>query len=168
MPSVNPGPAITATPNTLAALAPVNTPVSSIPLETNALRLLAVARAVPLTQLGDAAVIPIINSFSFFVQTIVLTNALNAQGQSASAATANVSINTGPAGTGTVLKAAGLLTTLTGQQAWATQTVATAGTLQTATMGPAGTPSNFLYVNVGVVSAAAATADVFIYGYDIS
>jgi hypothetical protein len=65
MPSVNPGPAVTATPNSEIVLTPVNTLGTTAPPQAaNGYRLLGSSRAVNLSGLGDAALIQIVNSSS--------------------------------------------------------------------------------------------------------
>jgi hypothetical protein len=170
MPSVNPGPATTQTPNLVAGLAVVNTNFKPAELLANPLRLLAVARSIPILGLGDIAVVPVINTSSFIVTAVYFTNALSATGASASAAALTVSLNGGPAVTGTSLVASAALTNLTGSNKYVSATVAEAAntSVQTLTMGTSGGPSNNLYLNATVVSAAAATMDMFVYGYDIT
>jgi hypothetical protein len=176
MPSVNPGPAVTSNPNTMLAASAVNSLfqiTSGTPgAFTSALRLLAVARSSPILGLGDIAVVPVINTTQFSVSTIVFSNALTATGASASAAALTVSLNGGPAVTGQSFVASAALATLTGQaKAVSASVVATAtfpNMVLTSTMGASGGASNFLYLNATVVSAAAATMDMFVYGYDLS
>jgi hypothetical protein len=156
MPSVNPGPATTQTPNTQAELAPVNTLNKPAELGTNALRLLAVARAVSLAVTGDIAVVPVINAAAWSAATVVFANGL-VSGVATTVATAGVGIFTGAGSTGTTIRTQGVLT---GQIALASiaaaaQSAAVQSTAQT------------LYVNVGT-ALANATVDVWVYGYDQS
>ena len=141
--------------------------MSQIPFGTNALRCLAVARSVNLLTTGDVAVVPLINTFAFFLTTIYVTNS-QLNGASASAAACTLSINAGPAVSGTSISASAALASLTASNVMLSRTIAPTGSLQTATMGPSSSASNFFYINVTVVSAVAATADFFFYGYDIS
>jgi len=158
MPSVNPGPATTQTPNTQAELAPVNTLQKPVELGTNALRLLAVARSVNLNGTGDT-VMPVINSNSFSVTNIVVTNSQLA-GVGGSIATASIGVFTAAAGGGTAIKAQAALASNTSQTVVFQATVAS-----TALLLPGTTPN--LYVNCGT-ALATATCDVFVYGYDLT
>jgi hypothetical protein len=174
MPSVNPGPASTSNANSVATLAPILTPnYDSSGQARSALRLLAVARAIPITGLGDIAILPMIDTTSFIVSNVTFANAYsitNGVVTSASAAALTVSLNGGPAVTGTSIVASAALTNLTGLTKYVSSTVAEAAntSVQTATMGTSGTASNYLYLNATVISAAAQYCDLFVYGYDIS
>jgi hypothetical protein len=155
MPSVNPGPATTQTPNTVAELVPVNTPTNSAPVGSNGLRLLAVARGISLAQTGDVALMGIINAATWAPATIVTANG-QVNGVAGSIATASIGIFTAAAGGGTAIKAQAALgsNSAAGSSiAAASATVILAFTAQT------------LYVNVGT-ALAGATVDVFVYGYD--
>ena len=153
MPSVNPGPAITQTANTKLTVSPVNTTLNSNPQGANALRLLACARAIPVSSTGDAAVMNIINSVAYVITAIGVGNA------SANLATANLSVNAGPAVTGVSLSAPAALTTLTGPGIFALRTIVPGQLtgIQTAQQ---------LYVNVS--AATPGTVDIFVWGYDLS
>lgn len=156
MPSVNPGPATTTTPNTVAGLIPVNTLVKPVEVLTNARRLLAVARGVNVNAAGDTAIMPVVNAGTYAVEQVILTNA------SISLTTATAGIFTAAAGGGTaVVAAATALSGLTGPTVVSKPTVV-AGTLVLAL-----TAQN-LYFNVGTAQGAAATLDVFVYGYDLT
>jgi hypothetical protein len=171
MTSINPGPAVTSTPNSVLVTEPVITQVNSIPQFTSAIRLLALARSIVINSgLGDIAVLPLINTTSFIPTAIYFANALSATGASASAAALTVSLNGGPNVTGTSFVASAALTALTGLTKYVSSTIAISAntSVQTATMGASSTPSNYLYLNSTVISAAAATCDLFVYGYDIS
>ena len=150
MPSVNPGPATTITANTTAEYAPVNTLNKPVELGTNGFRLLAVARGVNVNATGDVAVMPIVNSSSFSVFQVVFTNA------SISLTTAAAGVFTAAAAGGTAIVANAALSGLTSATVFSQRTVATTA-LQT---------GQNLYVNVGTAQGAAATMDVFVYGFD--
>lgn len=154
MPSVNPGPATTTTPNTTAEYAPVNTLNKPVEMGTNGLRLLAVARGVSLANTGDAAVMPVINAAAWSAATVVFANGL-VSGVATTVAAAGVGIFTGAASTGTTVRTQGVLT---GQIALASIAAAAASAAVQSTA------QNF-YVNVGT-ALANATVDVFVYGYD--
>src|SRR5277367_1287490 len=114
MANVNPGPASTSTAATVAVLTPQNILGSTVPGQGgNALRLLAVGRAIPLGGTGDIAVLPIINSSSWAVVTFVWTTGLIA-GVPGSVAAASVGGWSAAGGTGTALRTAGVLTGVNG------------------------------------------------------
>jgi hypothetical protein len=173
MPSVNPGPAVTSTPNSLLATYQVNTQYyDGYPIFGNALRILGVARSIPILGLGDIAVVPVVNATQFVVSAVVFSNALSAAGASASAAACTVSLNGGAAVTGQSFVASAALTNLTGNTKAVSSTVVASATFPnmvlTSGMGTSGAASYNFYLNCTVVSAAAATMDMFIYGYDLT
>jgi hypothetical protein len=151
MPSVNPGPATTSNANAVAAYVPVNTVTNSNPTLTNGLRLIAEARAMSLAGTGDAANMPIINCGTYIVEFIIVGNAVGG-----SAAAGNITLNTGPAVTGTQFRAAGVLAGVTGP---------TTGVAQTVTSGSVINSAQSIYVNVSA-AVAGVTVDVFVYGFD--
>lgn len=157
MPSVNPGPAQTATPNTMITTEPVNTQSNPVPAFSNAYRLLGVARAVPLGSTGDAATMNVINASSYAPALIVTSNG-QVSGVPGTIATAAIAVNTAAAGGGSAIKANA---TLANNNA-AGSAIALATTIVT----PAQT-AQVLFINVGT-ALANATVDVFLYGYDIS
>lgn len=135
----NPGPATTNT----------NHPSN---LATNqALRLIASAEGVNLNSVGDT-IAPILASGRVSVQSIIVTNA------SVDLTTAQLAVYTGAAAAGTAIKTAYALTGNT----TAAKVIVTAAT---STDAVTGTP---LYIRNTTAQGAAATADVFIYGYDLS
>jgi hypothetical protein len=135
----NPGPATT------VANHPSN-------LATNqALRLLASYQGVNVNATGDT-VLPILNTNSYSVSNVIFTNA------SISLTTAAAGVFTAPSAGGTGIVANAALSALTGSTVVSQRTVASTA-LQT---GPN------LYVNVGTAQGAAATMDVYVYGYDLS
>jgi hypothetical protein len=135
----NPGPASTTT----------NHPT---PLATNqALRLIASAQGVNLNSVADT-VAPILVNGRVSVQSIIVTNA------SVSLDAAYLAVYTGPGATGTAVKTTYALSGNT----TAAKVVVTAAT---STDAVTGTP---LYIRNTTVQGAAATADVFIYGYDLT
>jgi hypothetical protein len=135
----NPGPATatTAHPSALAT--------------NGAIRLLAYAQGVNLNATGDT-VLPIINSASYSVYQVILTNA------STSLTTAAAGLFTAPSAGGTAVVANAALSAATGSTVVSGRTVASTNTL---------TGQN-LYWNVGTAQGAAATGDVYVYGYDFS
>jgi len=139
----NPGPASTQT------IHPSN-------LATNqAIRLLAFASAVPISQTGDAAVtLPINNTSSYNVQNVAITNA------SVDVSGGALAIWTAPAGTGTEIVTNASLTSNT-SSTYVTNATVVAGTKATRLT------AQTLYVRVGT-AVAGGTVDVFVYGYDFS
>jgi len=136
----NPGPATTVTihPSNLAS--------------NQAIRLLAVATGVNVNATGDQAVLPIINSSNYSVSNVVFTNA------STSLTTAAAGLFTAPTAGGTGVVANAALSALTGSTVVNQRTVASTATLS----------GQNLYLNVGTAQGAAATMDVYVYGYDFS
>ena len=136
----NPGPATTQTnhPSNLAS--------------NQALRLLASAQGVNLNQVGDTVAQILNNSGRYSVQSVIVTNA------SVDLTTAQLAVYTGAGATGTAIKSAYALT----GNSTAAKTVVTAAT---STDAVSGTP---LYIRCTTAQGAAATADVFIYGYDLT
>jgi hypothetical protein len=116
-----------------------------------AIRLLAVATGVNVNATGDQAVLPIINSSNYSVSNVVFTNA------STSLTTAAAGLFTAPSASGGIVSNAAL-SALTGSTVVSQRTVASTAT-QT---------SQNLYLNVGTAQGAAATMDVYVYGYDFS
>jgi hypothetical protein len=139
----NPGPASTQTihPSNLAS--------------NQAIRLLAYASAVPVSQTGDAAVtLPINNTSSYNVQFVAITNAnVDVSGGA-------LAIWTAPAGTGTEIVTNASLTSNT-SSTYVTNSTVVAGTKATRLT------AQTLYVRVGT-AVAGGTVDVFVYGYDFS
>jgi len=138
MASTNPGPAIT---------------TGSHPqvLGSNqAIRLLAVFQGVNANATGDT-VLPIIDATTYSVKNVVFTNA------SVSLTTAAAGLFTAPSASGAIVSNAAL-SGLTGSTVVSERTVASTA---------AQTGQN-LYVNVGTAQGAAATFDVYVYGYDLS
>jgi hypothetical protein len=139
----NPGPASTQTihPSNLAS--------------NQAIRLLAFASAVPVSQTGDAAVtLPINNTSSYNVQFVAITNAnVDVSGGA-------LAIWTAPAGTGTEIVTNASLTSNT-SSTYVTNATVVAGTKATRLT------AQTLYVRVGT-AVAGGTVDIFVYGYDFS
>ena len=139
----NPGPASTQT-------------IHPSQLSTNqAIRLLAYASAVPVSQTGDAAVtLPINNTSSYNVQFVAITNAnVDVSGGA-------LAIWTAPAGTGTEIVTNASLTSNT-SSTYVTNSTVVAGTKNTRLT------AQTLYVKVGT-AVAGGTVDIFVYGYDFS
>lgn len=136
----NPGPASTQT------IHPQNV------LSNQAVRLLAVVTGVNVNQTGDVAVLPIANTSNWSVANVVFTNA------STSLTTAAAGVFTAPSAGGTAIVANAALSALTGPTVVSQRTVASTA-IQT---------GQNLYINVGTAQGAAATMDVYVYGYDFS
>ena len=136
----NPGPASTTT------IHPQN--VAS----NQAIRLLAVATGVNVNATGDQAVLPIANTTNYSVSNVVFTNA------STSLTTAAAGLFTSPSAGGTAIVANAALSGLTASTVVSQRTVASTA-IQSA---------QNLYLNVGTAQGAAATMDVYVYGYDFS
>ena len=117
-----------------------------------AIRLLAVATGVNVNATGDQAVLPIINSTNYSVSNVVFTNA------STSLTTAAAGLFTAPSAGGTGIVANAALSALTGSTVVSQRTVASTAT----------SSAQNLYLNVGTAQGAAATMDVYVYGYDFS
>jgi len=121
-------------------------------LATNqALRLIASAQSVNMNLVADT-VAPILVAGNVSVQSIIVANA------STSLTTAQLAVYTGPGATGTAVKSA---YALSGNNS----TTAVVVTAATSTNSITSTP---LYIRNTTVQGAAATADVFIYGYDLT
>jgi hypothetical protein len=135
----NPGPAST------QSIHPSN-------LATNqALRLIASAQGVNMNAVADT-IAPILVAGNVSVQSIIVANA------SISLTTAQLAVYTGPGATGTTVKSA---YALSGNNS----TTAVVVTAATSTASITTTP---LYIRCTTAQGAAATADVFIYGYDLT
>jgi hypothetical protein len=135
----NPGPATTVT----------NHPSN---LATNqAIRLLASYQGVNVNATGDT-VLPILNTGSYSVSNVIFTNA------STSLTTALAGLFTAPSAGGTGIVANAALSALSASTVVSQRTVASTA---------AQTGQN-LYVNVGTAQGAAATMDVYVYGYDLT
>ena len=135
----NPGPAIT---------------ISSHPqvAGTNqAIRLLASFESVNVNALGDT-VLQIINTTRYSVSNVIVTNA------SISLSTAEAGLFTAPSAGGTAIVANAALSACSSASVVSQRSVAS-------TAAQAGQK---LYFNVAVAQGAAATCDVFVYGYDLT
>mgnify|MGYP003334317911 FL=1 len=117
-----------------------------------AIRLLAVATGVNVNATGDAAVLPIINSTNYSVSNVIFTNA------STSLSSAAAGVWTAPTKQGNNIVANAALSGNTSSAVVSQATVASTNTQS----------SQNLYVNVGTAQGAAATVDVYVYGYDFS
>jgi len=116
-----------------------------------AIRLLASYQGVNVNATGDT-VLPINNTNSYGVSNVIFTNA------SISLSTAAAGLFTAPSAGGTGIVANAALSALTASTVVSQRTVASTA-LQT---------GQNLYLNVGTAQGAAATMDVYVYGYDLS
>ena len=116
-----------------------------------AIRLLAVYTGVNVNATGDT-VLPINNTTGYSVSNVIFTNA------SISLTTAAAGLFTAPSAGGTGIVANAALSAMTGSTIVSQRTVASTA-LQA---------GQNLYVNVGTAQGAAATMDVYVYGYDFS
>ncbi len=151
MATVNPGPASTQTPQTLAEMIPVNTNGLPVPVGSNGYRLLAVAKGVNANVVGDT-LMPVINATAYSVLIVMKTNA------STSLTTAVGGVYTAPAAGGTAVLTAAALSGNTS----APVVVATAPTTT------AQQTAQTLYFRITTAQGGAATVDVLLYGYDLS
>lgn len=136
----NPGPASTQT----------NHPSN---LATNqALRVLASAQSVNLNSVGDTVASLVNDSGNVSVQSVIVANA------SVDLTTAQLAVFTGAGATGTAIKTAYALS----GNSTSAKVVVTAATSTDAI------DVNQLYIRCTTAQGAAATADVFIYGYDLT
>ncbi|CAB4127783.1 hypothetical protein UFOVP96_1 [uncultured Caudovirales phage] len=115
-----------------------------------AVRLLASYQGVNANASGDT-VLPLLDSSSYSVKFVVFTNA------SISLTTAAAGVFTAPSASGAIVANAAL-SALTGPTVVSERTVASTA-VQT---------GQNLYVNVGTAQGAAATFDVYVYGYDFT
>lgn len=116
-----------------------------------AIRLLASAQSVNLNATGDT-VLPVINTSRYSVANVIVTNA------STSLTTALAGLFSAPSAGGTAVVANAALSACTSASVVSQRTVASTAALT----GPN------LYFNVGTAQGAAATGDVFVYGYDLT
>ena len=160
MANVNPGPSLTANPNSMLGLMPVNTQVNPVPVLQNAIRLIAEYRGFNPAIVGDYPM-PVINS-SRFVPTSVWFAVNAATTVAASAAfLSGASIGIYPAvnGGGTAL-----VTAVQGPTLGSSLTSVTTGTV----IGTTAVTASIVYFHVGTAAATNAYFDVFLYGADIS
>ena len=138
----NPGPASATTihPQTLGS--------------NQAIRLLASATSVSLAATGDAATFNVINSTTYNVTNVVITNA------NKDVSAGYLAIWTGPAGTGTEIVTNAALTSNT-SSAFVTKSTVVSAT------GTANLSAQTFYVKVGT-AVSGGTVDIYIYGTDFS
>lgn len=159
MANTNPGPAVTGNANSVATLVPVNTQTNSNPEITNALRLLAVGRALSVNATGDIGVLPVINASRWNVQAVIASNL----GVNAGTSVA-ISVNSSAASAGTTIVTPIILS---GLVAYGGVTVAYRATVANTGITFVGTGQN-IYVSCQTTAGTTATLDVFVLGYDLS
>jgi hypothetical protein len=187
MPSVNPGPASTSTTSATNVLAPASQPnLGNLYQGSNAIRLLAFQKAVPINATGDTAFLPLINTqaFAFLpsASSIILANPgayVNGVFTPGTSVACIFTLYSGPNATGTTLTAATTSTMTGATAALSVQLVASAATAQAYLLasnwgvgqvnGQGGAASYGIYVHVTTASAATATQmDMYIYGLDLT
>ena len=119
-----------------------------------AIRLLASATSVSLAATGDAATFNVINSTTYNVTNVVITNA------NKDVSAGYLAIWTGPAGTGTEIVTNAALTSNT-SSAFVTKSTVVSAT------GTANLSAQTFYVKVGT-AVSGGTVDIYIYGTDFS
>ena len=154
MANVNPGPAVTSTPNTVAEVTPVNTQNNPLPQGQNGLRLLAAAKGVNCAIAGDVAVTQVINATRWVPASVWIASQA---GQTQTPATAYLGVFTKPAAAAYTVLANAVLTSL------AAASVKYAASANTTGI----TTDQNIYINVGTTTAAG-IVDVLIYGYDLT
>lgn len=147
----NPGPAVTSSGQSTASMVPSNTSGLPVPVGSNGLRLLAVAKGVNANAVADTAM-PVINSTQYSVLYVIKTNA------SISLTTATGGVYTAPAAGGTAVLTPAALSGNTASNV-VVSTAPTTTTVQTA---------QTLYWRIATAQGSAATLDVYVYGYDFS
>jgi hypothetical protein len=152
MSEVNPGPSVNTSPQSIAALAPVNTNQNQAPPGQYALRLLAFALNVDANAANQDNILQVLNSSRYSVFQVVLA------GASLSLTTATGGLFTAAAAGGTAVVATAALSGATGPTIVSQRTVASTIAL---------TGQNLFWRNV-VAQGAAANYDIFVYGYDLS
>lgn len=150
----NLGPATLVTQQSVSVVTPVSTPNNPVVQGAQALRLIAVAKGVNANALGDTAM-QVINATNWTATTVVLSNA------SISLTTAAAGIFTAVAAGGTAVRTNAALSALTAS----TVTNAAAATAAAIALN---TTAQTIYFNVATAQGAAATLDVYVYGYDLS
>ena len=154
MPSVNPGPATTGNPNSVAALSTAYGGGQAWPQEQNQIRLLAKLASVDVSGTGDRASTKVINSARWVPTSVTV---ISSAGATQTPTTAYVGVFTNPAAAAYTILATTVLTGLS-----ATVLVYTASA-NTTTM----TTDQNIYVNVNTTTASG-PVDVLVYGYDLS
>ena len=160
MANVNPGPAVTANPNSVAGYIPVNTQTNANPVLTNAQRLIAEYRGFNCAAAGDYPM-PVFDSARFVPTSVWF--AVNASTTVAASAAflsgASVGVYAATGGLGTAL-----VTAVAGPTLGASLSSVTTGTV----IGTTAVTAQTLYFRVGTAASTAAYFDVFLFGVDIT
>jgi len=152
MANVNPGPATTVNPNSMLGVSPVNTQqYGGLYLLNNGFRLLGSARGVNANVVGDTP-ITIVNTAVWSPLYIIKTNA-------------SISLTTATGGVYTALSAGGTAILTTAALSGNTSSTVVVSTAPTTTAVQSVTT---VYWHIGTAQGAAATLDVFIYGFDFT
>lgn len=152
MADINPGPAITTTANTMLDVSPVNTQVyGGLVMAQNGLRLLGSARGVNANVVGDTP-IQILNAAVWSPLYIIKTNA------SVNLTTATGGVYTGLNAGGTAILTSAALSGNTSAPVVVSTAPTTTNTQTVSTV----------YWHIATAQGAAATLDIFIYGYDFT
>ena len=120
-----------------------------------AIRLIAYATSVSVNATGDAAItLPVINTTTYNVTNVVITNA------NSNVATAALALWTGAGGTGTEIVTNAALTNNT-SSAFVTKSTVVSAT------GTANLSAQTFYVRIGT-AVASGTVDIYVYGTDFT
>jgi hypothetical protein len=141
----NPGPAITST-----------THPSNLNSQ-QALRVIAVQKGLSVAALGDTTV-QVNNSALYVPATVVIANGVGSTGLAVDVSSVYIGVYTAKAQNGNAVLTAAALTSNTGNPYVTVSASSTPHTAETA---------QTLYFNVSTATAAA-TVDVYVYGYDLS
>ena len=158
MANTNPGPAVTGSQNSLAAMAPVNSQTNSNPQETGQIRCLAFQKGVNINASGDVAVLSVMNSTRWAVTQVIATNMT----APAAATTAAIGVYTIAAKAGYTVATPFILGSFLSPAPNSNVSIATAANVSIAYTG------STLYVNCLTTAGTACTIDVYVMGYDFS
>lgn len=160
MADINPGPAITANPNSVAGLVPVNSQTNSNPVLTNAIRLIAEYRGVNAAASGDYPM-PVINSTRFVPTSIwyAVNAATTVAASAAFFSAASIGVYPAQAAAGTAL-----VTGVAGPTLGASLSSVTTGTV----IGTTAVTASVVYFHVATAATTNAYFDVFLLGLDMT
>lgn len=160
MANTNPGPAVTANPNTVGTLVPVNANINANPLLQNAQRLIATYRGFDVSKVGDNPM-PVFNSTRFVPTSVwyAVNSATTVAASAAFLSAASIGIYPAAAGAGTAL-----VTAVAGATLGASLSSVTTGTV----IGTTAVTAQTLYFRVGTAASTACYFDVFLYGVDLT
>jgi len=160
MANVNPGPATTANPNSVAGYIPVNTQTNSAPEMTNALRLIATFRGFNCAAVGDYPM-PVFNTSRFVPSSVwfAVNSSTTVAASAAFLSAASIGIYPAVGGLGTAL-----VTAEAGVTLGSSLTSVTTGTV----IGTTAVTAQTLYLRVGTAASTAAYFDVFLFGHDLT